>query len=843
LHLFNIETRQDSIVGPLDGQRIIPLADSLKQVRALISTQLFRKPGFEIHRIENDALIKKAFTSSNGKYKAPPLTYTYGAYAETDSLIWLATEEGLLAFFPRNNDARFYNSFNDLPVGVVWAVTKLNQNYLIVTSSQGGVLLFDVKAKAFTQQFSHAPEEEYGLKLKVINDVYVDSQENIWLSSPRDGLAFGNLVKRKMASVLPLKGKAVKAVYESSSNAVWCNGAKGEVYRFNNSGEDYDKYLLYSKDPQVPSGVISCFFEDNTGTLWGCYGKYLFRWNAAKNRFDHSGKLPATYLAYYKLASGKSLVATYGGIYWVNEYEKGLSFSPAEELGEFQVQLTTAIYEDKLGRIYLALDASRLVILEKKGAQYQLIRSIGQIGYAKSFHETENTLWVATSNGLLKVDLDHLSSQMLNEANDGIPQEFYYAVVPAEDGNLWLSCNQGIIQYNPKGKSFWRYTLADGIQGLEYNTNAFLGSSSGHIWMGGNNGLNLFDPLKIQKVPNLPAVQFTNLLINDEAFFTKIQIGELESLILPFKKNTISLTALALEYSDPARNAIRYRLENYDDEWVNAKENGFIRYPNLPPGSYRLQVVAANSDGVWSEAIRQLNISIKTPWWRSWWFYLSCLLGITTLVYSAFHYRLQQALKIERMRVKISSDLHDDVGSILTGLAMQSEVMEITASNDKRPQLAQISKMSRDALSRMRDTVWAIDGRKDKVENLLDRMLEHAEETLTPRRISFAIINKQIAPSTNLPSHIRQNLYLIFKEATTNAAKHSTGNKLVVELKKWKQGLEMIIHDNGVVKIKTYKTTGLGMDSMRARASQINAQFKVDSSDGFQIKLQLPKIN
>ena len=353
--------------------------------------------------------------------------------------------------------------------------------------------------------------------------------------------------------------------------------------------------------------------------------------------------------------------------------------------------------------------------------------------------------------------------------------------------------------------------------------------------------MNVFRPDQLKNVPHRPKIQFTRLLINDEAYETPIQVEQLQSLVLPFVKNTISLDFVAMEYSDSRNNLCAYKLENYDQDWVAASNHGFARYANLPPGYYTFKVKAANSDGVWNETPKTLKIHILTPWWRTWWFYLLCISTITAIAYGIFNYRLQQALKIERIRVRISSDLHDDVGTLLSGLAMQSEILELTAPEKTKPKLQRISELSRSAMSRMRDTVWAIDARKDKLENLIDRMREHAEETLIPKDILLALEVDQLALSKNVPSQIRQALYLIYKEAITNCAKHSKGDKVSVRLQKFgPKGLEMSIHDNGEVQQKAYKTTGLGMSNMRMRAEQVGGTFQVDTSQGFLITVQIP---
>jgi signal transduction histidine kinase len=177
---------------------------------------------------------------------------------------------------------------------------------------------------------------------------------------------------------------------------------------------------------------------------------------------------------------------------------------------------------------------------------------------------------------------------------------------------------------------------------------------------------------------------------------------------------------------------------------------------------------------------------------------------------------------------------------LLSGLAMQSELLELTAPDDRKPRLQRISEMSRSAMSRMRDTVWAIDARKDKLENLMDRIREHAAETLEPKGISFAIQVEELSLEKNISSQLRQNLYLICKEAITNAAKHTNGDRMEVRfVKSGRKGLIMTIYDNGKFVQKGHKTTGLGMSNMQMRAEQIGASFEINTQNGFLIRVQL----
>jgi signal transduction histidine kinase len=382
---------------------------------------------------------------------------------------------------------------------------------------------------------------------------------------------------------------------------------------------------------------------------------------------------------------------------------------------------------------------------------------------------------------------------------------------------------------------------------MAFNQGAFLQASNGEIWMGGADGVNVFHPDSIRHKTDFPRILIENIKINDVNNNFKQNVQLLNQLPrLKYNENTLSFDFLALEYNNPESIQFKYRLTGQDTAWVMANNPGFIRFSKLPAGAYILELIATNSDGVWMPAsmAKKVNFYIPLPWWRTWWFFLLCIVIVGAAVYGIVAYRFEQALKIERMRVRISSDLHDDVGTILTGLAMQSEILELTANETTKPKLQRISELSRSAMSHMRDTVWAIDARKDKLENLLDRMREHAEETLTPKGIAFDFQVDQLALHKNVPSHIRRNLYLIYKEAITNTAKHSNGSAVNIQLQKIEAtGLEMRIHDNGIPLQKEYKTTGAGLANMRMRAEQIGASLQLDTSSGFLIIIHLPRIS
>lgn len=223
---------------------------------------------------------------------------------------------------------------------------------------------------------------------------------------------------------------------------------------------------------------------------------------------------------------------------------------------------------------------------------------------------------------------------------------------------------------------------------------------------------------------------------------------------------------------------------------------------------------------------------------------LSIILILTLLfivIYLIFQYQLleqKHQMALNELRTRISSDLHDDVGTLLSGLAMQAELLEVTSNAVDAAQLSRIAEMSRSAMSRMRDLVWTIDNRKDQWKHLIDRLYEHADDVLGPLGIDFELKAMDIDHDQSLPAVLRRNLYCIGKEAITNVAKHSNAGQVKVLLQKVNGRYDMHIQDNGQCPAEKARNAGLGLSNIRWRAKQLGANLSFQNGQGFGILLQ-----
>lgn len=854
-YYFSLKEKKFVRRHEMEGNSSILWPESGASPTHMIEYKLPTRGGFNWRSLATGAAVYIDFLKTN---KGAPRNYsspTNAAVTDGDSLIWFGVYNGLGVFYPETQ-AHWVevDRLPDVPEDIGWVngIVPLDGQKLLVSSSKG-LAVFDKRGRKFTQLLQPQTNEPSNLQATVYKTLFRDANDNIWAELEGQGVTFANLKKLKFPTLPLLSGKNLTNVYQDTKGSIWCSTSNDGTFVFNEKGQLLKQLKkldnLANREAQFDLPSMTNFLIDANGQFWGVSENYLFLWDEKKGVFSFRETyflgVPNTSAdkvnLVYPLRNGDILAAKGKDVFKLMTSSEKVSLAPWHDLSSHNFQIITAIFQDKKGRIYLADQTERLLVFNETESGVQRIAELKNMGICNGFLEMGDSLvYAATAKGLLKIETKNWRYRLLDEKLDGIPSETFYKVLVDKSGLLWLSGSNGLVRYDPLRKQFHRFGKADGLASKGASPNAFMVSSTGEFWLGGKSGLNVFKPEDVQLMTNSPPVRITQILVND-TLFTEKNKGETTSLDLDYRRNTLSFRFAALDFSDPGSNEFYYRLQGFEDDWVYNGTQGFVRYPNLPPGDYTLEVKATNSDGVLGENIQRIAVHIQPPFWRTWWFYLLCVLFVSGIVWGLMQYRLQQAVKMERLRVKISSDLHDEVGTLLSGLAMQTEVLELTARKEDKSKLHRIAELSRSAMLSMRDTVWAIDARKDKFENLLDRMREHAEETLTPRNFRFNIEVEGIDLKKSIPVDFRQNLYLIYKEAVTNIAKHSNGDAVQISLSRHGDAFELRIEDNGKVVEKEYKSTGLGMSNMQLRAERLGGVLEVDKVDGYSVLLKIPR--
>ncbi len=379
---------------------------------------------------------------------------------------------------------------------------------------------------------------------------------------------------------------------------------------------------------QLPTGSIHVIRKGKNGTVWvGTHGEGLFGFHqdSTVSTFDTSTSPALTndfVYAIEELSSGELLVGTYGGGLNVLSTDKS-------QIQQFQADVEpTSLPSNNIWDIYEAHD---------------------------------NTVWLATNQGLAQwIAGDEFS--VINE-EDGVGSEWIYCILEDSLQNLWLSTNGGISVYNRKSGEIKNYSSTDGLQSNEFDANAKLKDSEGYLYFGGIKGVNRFRPRDIKSNRVAPKMVFTNLSINGERVsianggpLTQ-NISQQPVVQLTHRDNIVSFDFAALHFLKPENNQFRYRLNGFNKEWINSGARNFATFTNLAPGSYTLEVLGANSDGVWATNPATLAIEVLPPPWRSWWAYLIysvIFVGFIALIIRSFviRERLKAEIRFEHLELE-----------------------------------------------------------------------------------------------------------------------------------------------------------------------------------------------
>jgi signal transduction histidine kinase len=317
-----------------------------------------------------------------------------------------------------------------------------------------------------------------------------------------------------------------------------------------------------------------------------------------------------------------------------------------------------------------------------------------------------------------------------------------------------------------------------------------------------------------------------------------------------------SVTYAALDFTDPSRNRYQYKMEGYDDHWVDAGTRREAFYTNLDPGTYTFLVRASNNDNVWSDTPLAVEITIVPPFWMTWWFRGILVVAIIGAGGATLRYlelrkikrrleRVEQERALERERARISRDMHDDLGANLTSLSMLAEIARMSLDDREKTdaQLQRITSLSTDVVRSLDEIVWAVNPRADHLGNLTAYLSEFAQEFLSSSQIRIRFDFASSLPDAALSSEQRHNIFLVVKEALTNVVKHASASEARLSLGMSGDVLWIEVQDNGTGTGKREKTSpGNGVRNMQQRMESIGGRFSMRNVEpsGVVVRLEVP---
>ncbi len=696
--------------------------------------------------------------------------------------------EHMVEFFPGGYLDTFVRTVLVGRSGILWVGT------------QGGLFAVDPRAKSFHHCLIQPEATSGGLRSAAVSAIVEDSDETLWVGTFGSGLLHVN----RKCQILARFDKSGKGTGFLPDNVVWdlaLDGddglwiAAGDLARFDLSSGRMDHH---SMPDEMAAQVVQCGPNDEVWT--GSHGGLAHYDPASRNLLSvplEQASEPGTLLI-------DSLDLDDDGVVWAGSPESIYRYDPATASVQ-RLPLTTP-------------DAT----------------SLRSTGTWTMVTQKDGAVWLGTAVGLAR-HVKGTDSASLILAGGDLPGSSVFSILPDETGTLWLATNRGLARYDPKSSDrthLKHYSSIDGLGNVEFNRHAAFVTRDGTLFFGGLDGLTWFHPAEIKDNDFVPPVRLTGIEIIDSEGTRKISPHGLDRLELGPSDVMLDVQFAALSFTNPLQNRYAYRLQGFDPQWIDAGHRRFAQYSRLPPGKYLLRIRGCNNDGLWNEEGLELEVVVLPAWWQTLWF--KALVGILLagVLFAVRNYRVAKARDVQQLRLGIAGDLHDDLSSDLSGVAVVADMLRKHPSLDE-PQREDLV-MIRDTAVRMvdgiRDIVWYIDPEHDSVTSMVDRMRSVAERLLRGTVFTFDVTGSGRVPV--LTMEIRKDLYLVFKEALQNVARHANAHEVKIELFISRRQVRLTIKDDGAGFDSAMNTGGTGLRSMRRRAHQLGSSLEVLAAPG-----------
>ncbi len=724
--------------------------------------------------------------------------------------IWVGTWGGGLNLLHRADNAfeHFRTTPRDstsLPGDIVRSLVRDSKGTLWIGTMGAGAARFNRATRTFSR-YRHSPFVDKSLSDDVVTSLYEDRGGVLWFGTS-NGISVSSpfvqkfpLYSRDIRYPGGLNGKRVFAMCQDSLGYIWIGTEDAGLNRFDPRSGRFNHYRYDPANPSsLPHDYVAALMTDAGGDVWvGTYGGGLARFDQKNNLFERYAtdrNNPARRLNAYV----SSLAEDRHGNIWVGTWIAGMMVMTrsGSVLRSFAHNLQDStslpdndircIVPDRSGSLWVGTARGGAARIDSVTGTFR--RHLHRAGdpqslsndYVQTILENpKGHLWIGTFGGGLN-RMDPVTGECLHYTVDqGLPNNVVYAILEDRTGKLWMSTNNGISCFDPDSLTFRNFSRHDGLQADEFNFNAACRGSDGTLYFGGVNGFNAILPGRLPQNPHMPPVVITAFNVFDVPRPLDAALAADGEIMLGYEENFFSFEYAALDFSLPARNQYAYMLEGLDKSWVEAGTRRLAGYTNLAPGRYTFRVRGSNNDGVWNEAGASLRISITPPFWQSIWFRMLGVIVLIAAIAVAYRIRVAALLKVERMRLSIASDLHDDIGSSLASIAVIADLVRnrMAVPPAAAGHLLDISRAARTTSEALRDIVWVINPEHDTTGNIIDH-LQGITAKLLPG-IDHRFQRDDRSTSTRLPMAFRRDVVMVYKEVLSNIVHHAGAGRVEI---------------------------------------------------------------
>ena len=736
--------------------------------------------------------------------------------------LWIATRNGLSMF---TGDGFITYGTEQGLVDVKIQTLSLDPDGNIWVGTEEGIAQF--KGGSFTNYTT-----ENGLANKIINTSITDREGNLWFGTYGGGASqFLGDYFENFDSESGLSNNLVTSITEDEDGKLWIATYGGGLMTLSDRG----RFEYFSIEQGLLDDRVYHLSTDSQGRMWiGMRDGLGYMKNGRFKNFSDEE---------FPFRKVRDVMEGADGNYWISTYDSGLVHMHDQGFHLYDVDnglpsnTVVGTVQGDDGALWVATYGGVARIEGDEIQTYTIAEGLPNNGVMTIIKDDAGTIWVSTFGGVAWFDGVRFVDIT---PEDGLPSRVCYFIKQDSNGIFWIGTSEGIAQLdvrkfyssniNEREQAIQIITQEQGLVSNETNLGAVYEDHQGHLWFGTVEGVSHFRPDSYRGNQVSPLVHILELTASGREYVTY-------GLVLPHNSNFLEISFTGINLTAPNQVEYEYLMSGIDPDWQRTTDR-IARYPSMPPGDYYFRVRARNSNGIWSERTAVIHFNILPPFWLSWWFLSLIVLSVAGIIYLFYrNYQYMQMVDIERMRVRIASDLHDDVGASLTEIALQSDFLQASSLDSEfKNSLSQIGKQCRRIVTALDDIVWSIDARNDTLGDLTDRMQDYILNVLEPRNFNVSYDFEELKMENKLPVPVKENLYLIFKEAVNNIAKYSNGNVVKVKMYSNNDDYEFLIYDNGNSG-KGLKKTGHGLRNMEMRAQRIGGKFDFNDEDGFTIML------
>jgi len=802
--------------------------------------------------------------------------------------LWIGTRFGGFFRFAANDGhappfvAESYNQRNGLQTDWVFQLYETSDRRFWVATNKGLIEFFpdgDGQGHRF-----HTWTRRNGLSFQEITALKEDSEGNLWLGTNSSGAM--KLARNGFITYGRQEGIfSVQAIFDDPAGRVCFRGVidgdqRGKAFDGekldllgSDTGTFFERFGCFDGQrfdwfkPSVPfdfgSAPEQIAVQTRDGEWWVGSGAGLYRFPASGNFpsiktvrplavYTTKDGLPYAHVSQIFADSGDNIWIQAFGLARLDRGSKRLrNLGNAAGLPSPRDDGANSFGEDRGGNLWISFNTGVARCRDGRFTFFGADDGLPPGGIRGIYSDRRaGRLWLAsTRGGLIRIDTPaadrpafrrYTTAEGLSANSAGVITEDLY-------GRIYVSTGRGLDQLTPETGRIKHYTTADGL--APGDIVAVFRDRTGAIWVGTYRGLSRFTPAPATPAPP-PPILITGLRVGGEQGNLSA-LGETAITLaeLAHDRNQIQIDFVALGFAPGEVLRYQYKLEGSDADWCAPSDHRTVNYASLAPGRYRFLVRAINSDGILSENPATVTFTILRPVWQRWWFVSLATLGASLAAWVFYRSRIRRIIELERMRTRIAMDLHDDIGSSLSRIAILSEVSRQRLGKEQNgvsESLAQMANTSRDLVDSMSDIVWAINPRRDRVSDLTQRMREFAGDVFIAREIEFSFRAPAGALEVRLDADVRRLLYLIFKEAVNNAARHSQCTHAEIEFEAAQDCLVLCVRDNGrgfdPIGDTGTSRNGNGLASMRERAQALGGEIEIiaQANTGTAVKLNVP---